>query len=59
MNDVKEQKGYADYVLFGRDGLPLAVVEAKRTSKNPNIGKQNRLLLVLQDLFCPLKIIYL
>ena len=44
MNDVKEQKGYADYVLFGRDGLPLAVVEAKRTSKNPNIGKQQAVL---------------
>lgn len=32
------QKGYADYVLFGKDGLPLAVVEAKRTSKDPNNG---------------------
>ncbi len=33
-------KGYADYVLYGRDGLPLAVVEAKRTSKDPKIGGQ-------------------
>ena len=32
-------KGYADYVLFGTDGKPLAVIEAKRTSKDPNIGK--------------------
>lgn len=32
------QKGYADYVLFGKDGLPLAVVEAKRASKDPNNG---------------------
>ena len=32
-------KGYADYVLFGNDGKPLAVVEAKRTSKDPIIGK--------------------
>lgn len=32
-------KGYADYVLFGTDGKPLAVVEAKRTSKDANVGK--------------------
>ncbi|WP_409429060.1 DEAD/DEAH box helicase family protein [Mycobacterium sp. SMC-11] len=32
--------GYADYVLWGADGLPLAVVEAKRTSKSPEIGQQ-------------------
>lgn len=31
--------GYADYVLFGSDGLPLAVVEAKRTSVSPVKGK--------------------
>lgn len=37
-NDVG--KGYADYVLYGRDGLPLAVIEAKRTSKDPKIGAQ-------------------
>ena len=35
-----EGKGYADYVLYGRDGLPLAVIEAKRTSKDPKIGTQ-------------------
>jgi type I restriction enzyme R subunit len=34
-----EEKGYADYVLYGKDGLPLAVIEAKRTSKDPKIGK--------------------
>jgi len=33
-------KGYADYVLYGKDGLPLAVIEAKRTSKDPKIGTQ-------------------
>lgn len=32
-------KGYADYVLFGADGRPLAVVEAKRTSKDAAVGK--------------------
>lgn len=31
--------GYVDYVLFGSNGKPLAVVEAKRTSKSPEIGK--------------------
>lgn len=35
-----EGKGYADYVLYGKDGLPLAVIEAKRTSKDPKIGTQ-------------------
>ncbi len=35
-----EGKGYVDYVLWGDDGLPLAVVEAKRTSKSPEIGQQ-------------------
>ena len=33
-------KGFADYVLWGADGLPLAVVEAKRTTKSPQIGQQ-------------------
>ncbi|WP_346958711.1 DEAD/DEAH box helicase family protein [uncultured Arthrobacter sp.] len=32
--------GFIDYVLWGDDGLPLAVVEAKRTTKDPHIGKQ-------------------
>lgn len=32
-------KGYADYVLFGDDSRPLAVVEAKRTSKDAKVGK--------------------
>ncbi len=32
--------GYVDYVLWGEDGKPLAVVEAKRTSKDPRIGQQ-------------------
>ena len=32
-------KGYCDYVLFGSNGLPLAVIEAKRTSKSPLVGK--------------------
>lgn len=32
--------GYVDYVLWGADGLPLAVVEAKRTTKSPQVGQQ-------------------
>ena len=27
--------GFVDYVLWGDDGLPLAVVEAKRTIRSP------------------------
>ena len=37
---TKSGAGAADYVLFGKDGLPLAVVEAKRTSKDPNAGRK-------------------
>ena len=33
------QEGYADYVLFGKNGLPLAVVEAKKTSVDPRVGQ--------------------
>lgn len=33
-------KGFVDYVLWGADGLPLAVIEAKRTSKSPEVGQQ-------------------
>lgn len=31
--------GFVDYVLYGDDGNPLAVVEAKKTSVSPRIGK--------------------
>ena len=40
MAGVAGQPGFCDYVLFGKDGLPLAVVEAKRTSKDPNAGRK-------------------
>ena len=36
--------GYADYVLFGADGIPLAVIEAKKTARDPNVGKQQAIL---------------
>lgn len=32
--------GYVDYVLFGNDGKPLAVIEAKKTSVDPIVGSQ-------------------
>jgi len=35
-----EGRGYADYVLYGKDGLPLAVIEAKRASRDPLVGIQ-------------------
>ena len=40
MAGVTGQLGYADYVLWGKDGLPLAVIEAKRTSKDANTGRK-------------------
>lgn len=36
--------GYVDYVLFGNDGKPLALIEAKRTSKDIAVGKQQAML---------------
>ena len=33
-------EGKVDYVLWGSDGLPLAVVEAKKTKIDPRQGKQ-------------------
>lgn len=32
--------GYADYVLYGENGKPLAVVEAKKTGVDPMAGSQ-------------------
>ena len=32
-------EGFCDYVLFGRDGRPLAIVEAKKTSVSPEKGR--------------------
>lgn len=36
----KKGVGFVDYVLWGDDGLPLAVVEAKRTTVDPKEGRQ-------------------
>ena len=37
-------EGYADYVLFDDDGKPLAVVEAKRTSIDPEEGRKQAII---------------
>ncbi len=37
---TESREGYADYVLYGDDGKPLAVVEAKRTSKDAREGQE-------------------
>lgn len=36
----KEGKGFVDYVLWGDDGKPLALVEAKRTRRDSRVGQQ-------------------
>lgn len=33
-------EGYADYVLYGDNGKPLAVIEAKRTAKEARLGAE-------------------
>lgn len=38
-NGLNNGNGFVDYVLWGDDGKPLAVVEAKRTSKDASIGR--------------------
>lgn len=35
-----QEIGHVDYVLYGENGKPLALVEAKRTSKDAKIGQQ-------------------
>ncbi len=39
-----EGKGWVDYVLWGNDGKPLGLIEAKRTSKGAEEGKQQAFL---------------
>lgn len=33
-------RGFVDYVLWGDDGAPLAIVEAKKTGVSPSVGEQ-------------------
>lgn len=35
-----DQKGFVDYVLWGDDGIPLGLVEAKRTKRDPRVGQR-------------------
>lgn len=44
MEGIPGRQGFVDYVLFGKDGLPLALIEAKRTSMDPNVGKKQAML---------------
>jgi len=37
--DGKLSDGFVDYVLWGDDGKPLAVVEAKKTRRDPRVGQ--------------------
>lgn len=37
--DKATGKGYIDYVLFGDDGMPLALIEAKKSVLNEEVGK--------------------
>src|SRR5205807_1927477 len=36
----EEGKGFVDYVLWGDDGKPLGLVEAKRTRRDARVGQQ-------------------
>jgi type I restriction enzyme, R subunit len=36
----QQDKGFVDYVLWGDDGKPLGLVEAKRTRRDPRAGQQ-------------------
>ncbi len=38
-NDNKQGNGFVDYVLWDDNGKPLALIEAKRTTKDIEIGK--------------------
>jgi type I restriction enzyme R subunit len=35
-----QEKGFVDYVLWGNDGKPLGVVEAKKTRRDARVGQQ-------------------
>ena len=36
----RQDKGFVDYVLWGDDGKPLGLVEAKRTRRDARVGQQ-------------------
>ena len=37
---MPQEKGYADYVLWDDDASPLAVIEVKKASVEPELGRQ-------------------
>ena len=37
-------EGFVDYVLWGADNKPLALVEAKKTKVDPNVGMRQAVL---------------
>ena len=59
-SDFPTGVGYADYVLYDRDGKPLAVIEAKRTCKDVDTGaKQAKIYAqALKDKFDIMPIIF-
>lgn len=36
----EKENGFVDYVLWGDDGKPVGLVEAKRTRRDPRVGQQ-------------------
>jgi len=41
---TKTKNGFVDYVLWGSDGLPLGVVEAKKSTADAHVGAQQAVL---------------
>jgi type I restriction enzyme, R subunit len=56
----QQGKGFVDYVLWGDDGKPLGLVEAKRTKRDPHAGQQQAKLYAhcLEQQFCQRPIIF-
>lgn len=56
----KTGKGFADYVLWGNDGLPLAVIEAKKAMVGAEVGRQQAVLYAncLEEMHCRRPIIF-
>ena len=55
------QDGYCDYVLYGKDGTPRAIVEAKRTSVSPEKGRYQAILYaqrLVEEYQCATPVIY-
>ena len=53
-------EGFVDYVLWGDDGKPLAVIEAKRTRRDARVGQQQAKLYAdcLETQFCRRPVIF-